>query len=246
MTTETACLFDMSTELTTTEPSVALMLQGVLQSGLTLENTAAVEKMLELYERMESKRAEKAFNAALAAFQADCPEIVASSAIPNRGKYERFENIMHTIKPLLAKHGLSVTFTQSIVEGRIVQTCRVKHVDGHSESTPFAVRLGGKADTDTQADCKASTTAKRYALCSALNIVIHQDEIFDEDGAKAEGEFITREEADELAYRLTNCGGDREAFLAYAQADSFYTIFTSRLPALKASLARKEKEASRA
>jgi hypothetical protein len=224
------------------QPTVADMLSAVIQGGVTNENIAALERMTDLYERMESKKAEQKFNAAFAALQSELPDIVASSIIPNRGKYERFEDIMYAVKPLLVKHGFAVSFEQLADDKRIRVTCHLRHADGHSTSTPFAVRLGGKADSDTQADCKASTTAKRNALTQALNIVVRQDAFDSEDDAKLEGGFITLEQADELERRVALLNVDRVAFLKFAGAATFKEIPSSKYDLLDQQLAKKERK----
>jgi hypothetical protein len=222
------------------QPSVALMLQTICERGITAENTEAMTQLMKLHERMEDRQAERDFNAAFAALQAETPDIVATSVIPNRGKYERFEDVMHVMRPLLSKHGFSVSFSQETGD-RITVTCHLRHASGHSQQTKFGVRLGGKADSETQADCKASTTAKRNSLLQALNIVIRQDCMQDEDDARITGEVVSAEQAASLFARVEAVGADKAAFLSYAGAKTFSEISASRYDALDAMLARKEK-----
>lgn len=229
----------MSDQLAATEPTVAMMLQTICERGITSENTAAMTQLMALHERMEDRRAEREFAAAFVALQSEIPVIVAQTAIPSRGKYERFEDVMRVLKPLLSKHGFSVSFDQ-LADTRITVTCHLRHISGHSQSTKFAVRLGGKADSETQADCKASTTAKRNSLLQALNIVIRQDCLQDEDDARNAGECISAGEAFALEQRVVKCGADRNGFLAYANAESFEEISASRYAALDVALAKKE------
>lgn len=223
------------------EPSVALMLSKIIEGGVTEQNVAVLERMCGLYERMEAKRAEQDFAAAFVAFQREMPEIVAQSVIPNRGKYERFEDVLHVAGPLLRKNGFAVSFEQHADDKRITVICHLMHIGGHATHTPFAVRLGLKADSDTQADCKASTTAKRNALLQALNIVIRQDYLQDEDDARIEGGYITPKEAADLAEWVEAVGANKVKFLEYAGAETFETIHTSRLESLHAELRRAEK-----
>ena len=191
-------------------PTVGQMLQAVVEKGVTSDNVGALEKLVELYERVEQRNSEKAFAASFAALQGDLPTIVASSVIPNRGKYERFEDVMRVVGPLLARHGFSVSFDQIADDNRIKSVCTLRHVAGHSVATSFAVRLGGRADSETQADCKASTTAKRNALCHALNIVIRQDCLSEENDASLESsDFVTPSQADELERRVAETNSDR-------------------------------------
>lgn len=226
------------------EPRIADMLQAVIEKGVTGESVGALEKLMDLYERTENRNAEKAFNSAFTKLQSELPVIVAKSVIPNRGKYERFEDVMDAIGKHLVANGFSVAFTQSIKDNRTVVTCTLRHIAGHKQSNDFAVRCGGKADSDTQADCKAATTAKRNALLQALNIIIRQDCLNEEHDAAIEGnpnEHITTAQADELERRVQLVNGNVQAFLKFAQADSFKNIAAHRYAELDTMLARKER-----
>jgi len=222
---------------------IAPMLEAIIQGGVTAESVAALERMTALYERMESRNAEREFNSAFVALQQDLPVIVASSIIPNRGKYERFEDVMRVVAPLLAKHGFSVSFAMDFRDGRILQTCHLRHMAGHSQANTFAVRPGGKADSDTQADCKAATTAKRNALLNALNIVIRQDAYQDEDGRDAaiSGGFIDREQVMYIKDLIAQTSSDTAKLLAVAGAKSVEEITTGSFDVIRRMLEGKLK-----
>lgn len=222
------------------EPSIPQMLQAVVAGGVTEANVAVIEKMLAIHERMKTKEAEQAFIASFHALQGEIPVIVATSIIPNRGKYEKFEDVMRVVGPLLVRHGFSVSFSNSSHENRITETCTLSHISGHSRQNSFTVRVG-KADSETQADCKAATTAKRNALMNALNIVIRQDAYQDEeDNAMVDGGIITQAEADELRCRVMSSGANELKFLEFAGAGSFEEIKSSMLPQCREVLARRE------
>lgn len=225
-------------------PSVGQMLSTVIAKGVTNENVAILEKMMDLYERVQLKEAEKQFNASFCALQNELPVIVASSIIPNRGKYEKFEDVMRVVSPLLIKHGFSVSFTMDAKENRITETCHLRHIGGHSQSNSFSVRAG-KADSETQADCKAATTAKRNALLNCLNIVVRQDALQSEDSdASIEGGYISWDQVAFLKEQVAATGGNEASFLALAGCDKFEEITTGRYPVLVNALAMKAKKAT--
>jgi hypothetical protein len=226
-------------------PTPIDILRTVVSGGVTNDNVAVIEKMADLCERFEKRNAEKAFTSAFVALQSDLPTIVASSVIPNRGKYERYEDIMKVVNPLLQKHGFTVSFSMDYAETRIVVKCHLKHVEGHSETNSFAVRVGGRADSETQADCKAATTAKRNALLQALNIIIRQDALMSDDDASNIGDCITFEDAVKLRERAEACGADLNAFLKFAGAKTFESIGRARYADCCQMLDRKEAKAKR-
>lgn len=223
-----------------TAPSVAQMLHAVIEKGVSQENVAALDKLVGLYERMQDRDAVKAFNAAFVALQADLPIIEATSVIPNRGKYEKFEHLMIVVGPLLTKHGFSVSFANDYKENRIIETCTLRHSSGHFQTNSFAVRVG-KADSETQSDCKAATTAKRNALMNALNIVITQDCLNSEDDPRNEGEFISKQQADELERRVKMTHSNEVAFLKFAGAATYAEISSGKHAVLDEFLSKKEK-----
>lgn len=231
----------------TPAPSVGAMLSAVIERGVTQENIGALEKLVGLYERMELRDAEKQFNAAFVALQTDIPVIVATSIIPNRGKYERYEDVMKVVNPLLQKHGFSVSFSMDFNENRVIETCKLSHIAGHSQSNSFAVRTGGKADSDTQADCKAATTAKRNALLNCLNIVIRQDALQnEEDDASLEGALIGRDHVAYLREQLAELKPEESAkFLAFAAVEKLEEIRMGAYPILARSLEAKVRAAKK-
>lgn len=213
-----------------------LSLPSIVERILTGEMT---NEKLVMIKDLVAMDAERKFAAAFVELQNEMPTIVAKTVIPNRGKYEKFEDVMATISPFLTKHGFSVSFSNDFKENRIVETCHLSHVSGHSRSNSFTVRVG-KADTETQADCKAATTAKRNALLNALNIVIRQDCLNEEHDARMEGGFITPEQAEELERRIKMVNGDVAKFLKFADAKTFATIYSSKYPMLDEMLSKKE------
>ncbi len=214
--------------------SIEQAFQAVVRGEVKAEHIAVMKELLAM-------DAERKFNSAFVALQSEMPTIVATSVIPNRGKYQRFEDIMEEIGPILTKHGFTVSFSQDTKENRILETCTLSHSAGHSRANTFAVRAGGKADSDTQADCKASTTAKRNALCNALNLVIRQDCLNAEDDARIEGRFVSEKIADELERRVKETNSDVQSFLRFAGANKFGEIADSRYEELDKLLSKKEK-----
>ncbi len=225
------------------EPSVAMMLQKVIDGGITNENVAALESLVGLYDRMQAKNAEREFNQAFAKLQSELSSVNATRQVPNkdgsvRYRFAPYEDIMETVKPVLIANGFAISFTTRFMEGgRIVSICTLRHVGGFSQSNEFAVRIGGgpPGATETQADGAAKTYAKRGALCDALNIVVEHD-----DDARMIGQPLGSALAGDLAARVEEVGADREAFLKFAGAKTFEEISDERWEMLDSLLKRKE------
>jgi len=223
-------------------PTVGEMLHAVIKGGVTGESVAAVKELVGLYRDMQKDDAAKGFAVAFVALQSEMPRVQATAIIPTtdgtvRSRFAPYEEIMRQVAPLLQKHGFTVTFTMDFREGRLIQTCTLQHIGGHEKSNSFAVRIGSgpPKSSETQADGAAATYAKRYALCSALNIVVDVD-----TDARAEGETISQEQAMELSRRVTETISDVQKFLKFAGAGSFARISRSKYPILSEYLTRKE------
>lgn len=231
------------------QPLAVAPMQGIsIEAAFNAAASKALDKdSLAVMQQLLAMDAERRFNVAFVAMQADIPVIVAESAIPNRGKYQRYEDIMQKdgVAKILSRHGFCVAFEQSYVGNIITVTCILRHAGGHSHRTPFSVRAGGKADSDAQADCKASTTAKRNALCQALNITIRQDVLMDEENDASllgnQNEFVTQKQAEELEHRAKMLCCDIPALFKFCRAESFATIPANKLDELDSLLTRKEK-----
>ena len=217
--------------------SIERAFQAIVEGQIDAPKLAVMKELLAM-------DAERKFNGAFVALQSDTPVIVATTVIPNRGKYARFEDIMAIVGPLLSRHGFTVSFSQDFKEGRILETCTLSHAAGHSRSNTFAVRTGGRADSDTQSDCKAATTAKRNALCNALNVTIRQDCLNNEDDAGIEGDpnaKVTPAQAQELEHRAQMTNSNIPAFLKLAQSGKFEDIPANRYAELDHMLSLKER-----
>lgn len=170
------------------EPSPAMILQRAVDSGASPE---AVEKLVELYERLEARQAKKAFNEAMSAFQEECPVIEKQKDVRNskkkggglRYKYAPLDDIVKQVREPLRKCGLSYTIDTVVEEGWVTSKCKVTHVLGHSETTEFKVPIDWDAYmNDQQKYASAQTFSKRYAFCNSLGILTGDE---DDDGRGA-------------------------------------------------------------
>lgn len=221
-----------------------LNIQAVADKILTGEMN---KEKLDMIKDLMTMDAERQFAAAFVGLQSEMPKVQATRAVPNndgtvRYKFAPFEDIMNQVQPALQKYGFTVSFSSRFDEGRMIQTCTLQHAGGHKRINEFAARIGKgpPGSSEAQGDGAASTYAKRFALCDALNIVIaHVD-----NDARAEGGLITKEQADELEHRLKMVNGNVQKFLAFANAKSFSEIRANMYPICDEFLTRKETKPS--
>lgn len=228
------------------------LIAAAIERGITQEGVGVIEKLMELQERQEKRHAEREFAADFAKLQAKMPAVLANKAVPNKGggvkyMYAPYEEIMGKARGALTECNFAITFDTDFKgegkEARVVVTCTLLHTGGHSRSNTHAARVGSGPlhASEAQADGAATTYAKRFALCAALNIVIEQDN----DGARNEGsgEMISKEQAEDFRARCLSTNTDMLKFckwLAGPDATSFDEIPAKRWADGDAQLKKRE------
>jgi ERF superfamily protein len=108
----------------------AQMLAVAVNQGADL---AKLEKLMELQERWEANEARKAYNAAVAEFKKNPPDIIKDKENKQYGsKYATLANLVNNGSAALAPFGLTVEWKID-QSSQIKVTCILKHALGHSE-----------------------------------------------------------------------------------------------------------------
>lgn len=134
---------------------------------------------------------------ALADFQSEVKDPSKDKENPYfKSKYVALDGVLQTVRPVLAKHGLSVMQLPTSDDTAVTVTTLLMHSSGQFiESEPFKVLLTKK---DAQAAGSALTYARRYSLSSVLGIAWDDDD----DGDSIAETTVTKEllaEIQELA-----------------------------------------------
>jgi hypothetical protein len=165
------------------------MLQSLIERGADPE---ALKKMMDLADRWKAREAEAAFGQALSRFQAECPMIARTNEAKMANasyKYASMDDIMEEVGPVLARCGISVTFSTPKMEKEgWFQTVVHLQVGSHSVERPFCAPCGDLAATlkEMAARMKSINSVqayglwlsyqKRYALCAALGITVTDED----------------------------------------------------------------------
>lgn len=238
-----------TTELATRRSNeITPMLQTLLERGTGSpgEMAAAMERLTDLWIKVDAIDAAKAFAVAKCKLQAALPRVAATRTIPGsdgvvRSSFAAYEDIFKVIAPYLQEHGFSISFTIRNDNGdgkdRICAVCKLTHVGGHYETNEFSVRISSPPKcSDAQADGATRSYARRGALCDCLNIIVDHD-----DDARMEGNYITAEIAADLEKRVKAVGGDSAILLAMAGANNFREVREGSLLVLDRALKMKER-----
>ena len=159
-------------------PSVIALLERAIDRGDV--DVAALEKLVDLHERIEKRSSERAFNDALRRFKSDCPVIdkpTTADAGPYKYKFATFGYLTQRIAPFVARHGFSYSFDTEYATDSIKVVCIVSHVSGHRERSTFTAPIDTAAKMNpTQRAASATSYGKRYALLGAFGIATAGDD----------------------------------------------------------------------
>jgi len=185
-------------------------------------NPDTFEKLINLQSKMKAEQQREAFSESFSKFQAECPIIKKTKKV-NYGQtnydYASLDEMVHTIKPILGKHGLSFAFDTRKEDGEMVLVTKVKHSQGHEEHFEFyfsAMDDGGKMN-NSQRRKSAITYAKRSALENALGLVTAGE---DDDARRAIDNPATEEQLTKINSLLKSTDTPLGQFLTYLKIES--------------------------
>lgn len=185
----------------------------IIQAGSDAKaDVDKMDKMFALYEKVKAAEARVLYNKAMASAQGEMTTIEKKHKnLQTNSYYAKVEDIIAGIKPVLTKHGFSLSFSEieNNKEDEITVKLIISH-DGGEDREFFATRpittkgLKGNVNmTETHARQSAVTYAERAALVSALSLEVAF--VGDDDGNSAGGKVvpeITNEQLMNLEARI--------------------------------------------
>lgn len=156
------------------------------------------------------KRSEtfSAFAKAFATFQAEVSNPKLNKENPHlKNKYADLSEVLNTVRPILAKHGLSVHQDISSDENKVMCITTIFHESGEwLESSPFTLPFatGGKL-APAQVIGAATSYAKRYQLQAVMGVASEED---------ADGEELRDTQPQYVPQNLVGANGPTKDTLA--------------------------------
>lgn len=197
--------------------------------------------LMDRQERAEDRQAERDFNEAMAACQAEI-QPVARSAENKQTKsfYAKLEAVDEAIRPIYTAHGFALQFDhQQCADGKNIEIVCFVSRGGHTvrrsmfappdtmgpQGTPNKTVLHGIGSTNT--------FLRRYLTCNVFNVVLKN---MDDDGNRGGSPPINKEQLAELQKLMQDNGFEKE------QTDAFVDwLGVKMLPDLPAHLFDKAK-----
>lgn len=192
-----------------------------------------MERLYDMYEKMEARRAEISFNEAMSAMSLDLPRVkkngevsyaedknVKGSPLKKAFNFATYEDIDRAIRPILNKHGFTISFTTEPRlgdGGGCIVVGTLAHIKGHKKISSISLALdssGGK--NNLQAMASTTSYGQRYTLKMLINLVFEGED----DDANISSQ-ITTEQAVEIDIRARKMGGDYfKRFLEWAKVNT--------------------------
>lgn len=190
-----------------------------------------LQRLMEMRKTIETESAEKAFNIAMKAAQAEMGRISADAENKQtRSRYATYAKLDSVLRPIYTKHGFSLSFDEdeSPKPEHIRCLCYVSHEAGFTRTYRKDMPADGKGAkggdvmTKTHATGAASSYGSRYLLKGIFNVAIGED---DRDGNEPDhGFYITQEQVNQLVELADEVGADKIAFCKYLKVDSLSKI----------------------
>ena len=217
-------------------------------ADLARDPACDVEKLralIAMQRDMMAEQARIAFDAAMADAQAEMvPVLRQATNAHTKSRYARLEDIDNAIRPVITRHGFSLTFDNpDQTPDSIVMTCAVAHRDGHVRSYKIAGARDDKGSqgnankTPIQAIGSTISYLRRYLTCMIFNVALTND---DTDGNEISP--ITARQARDLEALLTETGADRAKFLAFLRVDDLADLSSRDYPKARAALEQKKRQ----
>lgn len=211
----------------------AAMLQIISTAAMNPEvDIDKMERMMVMHEKLLNRDAQMAYNSAMSKLQSELPTITENGQIEVnkviRSKYAKFEDINEAIRPLLKKHGFSVSFKSDFVEQMLDVTGIISHKQGHSEQTTMRLPFDTSGSkNNVQAIGSSVSYGKRYCVCMLLNIATGGE---DNDGNTMPETplFVTEKDIKQLIGAAKSVGQDEKYICKKANIPSIDKLLVSR------------------
>jgi hypothetical protein len=231
----------------------AALLMAIEKAALNPQvDIGKVEQLLALYERIEGRRAEAAFNEALTAAQAAMrPVATDMENSQTRSRYASYAALDRTLRPIYTNAGFSLTFNTApgAPEAHVRVTCTVAHRAGHVRTYTLDLPADGKGAkggdvmSRTHATASALSYGMRYLLRLIFNIAVGEG---DDDGNKAGAQqqtqqgIVSIEQLAQLRKLIAEANADTTRFCRYLKVARLEDLPVVRFQAAVAALEAKK------
>lgn len=222
---------EIATRAESAPSEVAQTLQVIERAASNPEvDVDKLERLLQMQERILARNAKAAYDAGMARMAPELPVIEKRGEIRNRAghvqsTYPLWEDIDKAVRPILSRHGFTLSFRVGHENGQQTITGVLAHAEGHSESTTIYLPSDDSgAKNRVQAVGSSIQYGKRYTASALLNLVF-RDDWLDDDGKQADPRpSISEEQQANLEALMDEVGADTAGFLKWAGVESMEAV----------------------
>lgn len=198
-----------------------------------------MERLIRMRKEMLSEEAERAFNKAMKATQAEMRPISANATnSQTKSHYATYDQLDRALRPIYTAHGFSLSFDEGDTPktDQIRVLCYVSHDDGHTrvyrKDMPADGKgaKGGDVMTKTHAAGAAASYGARYLLKGIFNVAVGEDDRDGNDDHRSEAPPISREQMAELQDLIDQANLPIEKFCRSFKVASMAEVTTADLP----------------
>ena len=212
-----------------------------------------LERLVALQERVTERNARMAFVEALTAFRRECPVIpktrknlqfqkVTRAGTKAPAMYAALEDIDRIAQPVASAHGLIWTWDTVNGPERMAVTCKLLHVDGHSESATVEMPYSDNRGPSPQQQFSITQSyGMRYSLIAVLGITTADDDMDGNNAADDDGDTITEGQVADLYALADEVKANLPKFLKFLGVDGLSDLPASRYGEAKKALEAKRK-----
>lgn len=136
-----------------------------------------MERLFQMRSETLAREARAEYLRALSAMQAELPAAARNGRAHNDKAYARFEDIIEALRPILHKHGFSLTYRIEQDDKAMIVTGVLGHSGGHSESTSMKLPADTSgAKNAVQAWGSSASYGKRYVTLTLTGIATDDDD----------------------------------------------------------------------
>lgn len=182
-----------------------------------------VERYLAMYERLDNKRAEQDFNAALKKSQSEIPAIFKNKKA-DKNTYADLEQVNDVVVPITTANGLNMSFgnEDSPLEKHYRVICWLSHDGGHTRKYHADIPADHSGSKNvTQGFGSTISYGRRYLTLMIFNISTTNE---DDDGKGSGNGSITSQQAADLGNIIMQNSFDLAVFLKWAQVERLEDI----------------------
>ena len=230
-------------ELAKRDTDALSVIQRAIDSNVDAAN---LEKLIDMYERVEKMNAERYYNQSMRDCQADLLNLVHDSRNTHtQSTYIDLSTVITQGKPIWTKHGFSISFyEQEPTKKDWIRVCAdVMHVGGHHKVHYIEIPVdgqgaqGGRSSMNpVQGVGSSHAYARRYLIFDIFNISHSEHDL---DGANLVI-TINKGQAEWIHKMIEKTGADTDAFMKWANVPTVEDLPQSRFEDAKRLLSKKE------